>query len=564
MGGSLLAKWKKIIWCTGFSFTIITGRLLYLQLFLYQRYVQKGQQNFLRYQTKASLRGNITDRHGNLLATNRPVFSLYWQATGNYKLSIIQQEIIASLAHILDQEVELITQQIAQAERRYKKIKLAPDITFEQLGFIKERFADQENVKISTEFVRYWPHGQLASHALGYLGRLCDTGKMGMERLFEQQLQGTDGQLVTTINSFGKKLSEIEIAQPLAGNDICTTIDLSLQKIAEQTLSPEQIGALIVMDGQTGDMLAMVSRPSFDPAVFLNPIGHEQWQQLQKNNPFLNRACKAAYPPGSLFKLVTICTALEENMLESDSTVYCPGYLEFCNRKYCCNKKIGHGEINAKNALAHSCNVFLYDLATHLDIDVLAEYAHQFGLGKKTEFLLPEVAGLIPSRQWKMLTKGERWWQGETLSAVIGQSYVLATPLQMACMFSSIFTGWLVKPRLLCNQEYSATPLTISDQTRTFLQEALELVVQKGTGQRIKNIADMKIWAKTSTAQTSKKEKRYLGKKYREHAWFIAYFQYKDHKPLTMVLLVEHAGSSRVAVCLAKQFLLRYKRIMGS
>ena len=564
MDAPLSLKWHKIICAVSFAFLIIILRLLYLQLFLYQRYVQKGQQNFLRYQTKASLRGNITDRNGNLLATNRPVFSVYWHATGNRRLSTVQQEIVASLAHIFHLDDDNVTQQVISAERGYKNIKLAQDITFEQLGIIKERFALQENVSITTEFVRYWPHGHLASHVLGYLGRLSISGIMGMEHVFEQQLQGTDGQLVTMINSCGKILSETEIAQPLAGKDICTTIDLPLQQTAEQTLGPDRTGALLVMDPESGDILAMVSRPSFDPSVFLNPIGHAQWQEIQKNNPFLNRACKAAYPPGSLFKLITVCAALEQNMIEPDSTVYCPGYLEFCNRKYACHKKIGHGKINGKNALAHSCNVFLYELATQLDIDVLAQCAQQFGFGKKTGFLLPETAGLVPSRAWKMHAKGERWWQGETLSAVIGQSYVLVTPIQMACMFSSIFTGQVIKPRLLYNQECNAEPLGISKTTQTFLQEALDLVVQSGTGQRIKNIPDMRIWAKTSTAQTSMKEKRHLGNQYREHGWFVAHFQYKDFKPLTMVLLVEHAGSSRVAISLAKQFLLRYKSIMDA
>ena len=222
----------------------------------------------------------------------------------------------------------------------------------------------------------------------------------------------------------------------------------------------------------------------------------------------------------------------------------------------------GHGLLNIEQSLAHSCNILFYETGKKISIDLLANYAHRFGLGEKTNIMFAEKEGLVPSTAWKRRVKNERWWPGETLSVAIGQSYLLATPVQIARMISSIFTGQLVTPRVLMNEPINKQPLAISLETRKFLQQSMQKVVHQGTGQKVKTIKDIKIYAKTSTAQTSSLEKRDWGTEYMEHGWFVAYFSYKDYKPLTLVILVEHASTSRVPAGIAADFLREYKKLM--
>jgi penicillin-binding protein 2 len=197
-----------------------------------------------------------------------------------------------------------------------------------------------------------------------------------------------------------------------------------------------------------------------------------------------------------------------------------------------------------------------------MDVDILAEYAHMFGLGEKTNIILPEKSGLVPSKEWKLTNKGERWWAGETLSVSIGQSFLLVTPIQVAAMISSIFTGFIPTPRLLTAEPIQNRPLKIAPTTRDFLQKSMKMVVTVGTGNRVNKIKDYVIYAKTSTAQTSALDKRLLGKKYLEHAWFAFHLQYKNNDPLTVVILAEHLGSSQSATAIAKNFLLEFKQLL--
>ncbi|HEX4069509.1 MAG TPA: penicillin-binding transpeptidase domain-containing protein, partial [Candidatus Babeliales bacterium] len=317
-----------------------------------------------------------------------------------------------------------------------------------------------------------------------------------------------------------------------------------------------------VLNPADGAIVALVSRPHFDPNMFLDPISHEQWQGLQEKNPFLNRAFDASYPAGSTFKLVTISAALERNIISEDELWNCKGYTLFGGRKYWCARRCGHGEISVKKAVAESCNTLFFEIGKKIDIDVLAEYAHKFGLGKKTNIVFPEKVGLIPNREWKFDYKGERWWPGETLSVSIGQSFLLATPIQIACMIASIFTGYLVAPRLLINEPVVTNPLDIKPETIAFLQKSMKSVVKSGTGKSVRKIKDMTIYAKTSTAQTSDFSKRKLDEKYLEHGWFVGHFQYKEYDPLVMVVLVERVGAAQVATTIAKNFLIEYKKYM--
>lgn len=545
---------------------IIVIRLFYLQITLSDFFIKQGKKNFLHIEKIPSPRGNIIDKNGLFLATNRPTIDLYWQGSGNNSITADQYKTLTLLEAILSTpliENEQLMNAIKTGERRHRAIPIAFDMPFEHISKIEEQLSNNSNILLRSSFKRFYPFNSYASHIVGYLGNFDFkmVGKMGLEQLFEPMLQGEQGIVLKTINSLGRNLSQQEIKQSLAGSNIQVTLDITLQGILEEVFPQEYRGTFVVMDSYDGGIVGMVSRPNFDPALFLEHMKTEHWQQLQEKQPFLNRAFNACYPPGSIFKLITISAALEHNIITPDTCWNCKGYVSFAGRKYWCNNRNGHGELSTQAGLAKSCNTMFFEIGKQVPIDLLADYAQRFGLGQPTHIIFPEKTGLIPSMQWKIKTKGERWWPGETLSATIGQSYLLVTPIQIARMISSIFTGYLVTPRILTSEPVIKQPLAIAQSTRDFLQESMRSVVQVGTGRGVNTVKDIEIYAKTSTAQTSTYNKRCLGSIYLEHGWFVAYFKYKNNKPLTLVILVEHAGSSRVAKDIAKQFLIKYKKL---
>ncbi len=554
-----------IIWFIILMFSIIVGRLFYLQIKRGNHYLLRGQKNFLRTETIPPRRGNIFDSHHTLLATNRPVNHLVWHGTGNRTLSGNQISMIRDIEKIIDKslvEEPSFFATICATEKHYRQMPIATDITLEQLSKITEHYPSSPNLSIKTEFQRYYPHGTWASHLVGYLSKSVDTsyGQMGIEKICDEILKGHEGSLLKTINSVGRNMNTIELAAAAAGGNIYTTIDLNIQKIAESIFPATSNGCIVIMDPADGAIKALVSRPHFDPSLFLRPICAHEWQELQEKKPFLNRVLNP-YPPGSIFKLVTISAALEHGYLVPDQCFNCRGYVEFAGRRYWCNQRWGHGILNIIQTIAQSCNILFFELGKKIDVDLLATYAAKFGLGLPTGVILPERTGVVPSRAWKLREKGERWWPGETLSVTIGQSFLMATPLQIARMIGGIFTGYLVKPRILQEEECYKTPLSLQSITIGFLRESMRFVITRGTGQRISAVKDIEIYAKTSTAQVSDFQKRSLNEKYLEHAWFVAYFKYQEYKPLVFVILVENAGSSQVATSIAKQFLIQYKDI---
>ena len=550
----------------GIALLIIVGRLFHLQIYLTNTLFTQSQKNFLRIEKKHSPRGNILDVNGQLLATNRPTNNVYWHGTGNRALDEIQMQALKNLGSILGNELAQDTTitQVKNVERRYKKLLLASDISFEQLSQIKEQFPEHGNITIDTHFKRYYPHASIASHILGYLGDIAleASGKMGLEKKFQEVLQGKSGTILKTTNSLGRQINQTQVQQALAGTNIQTTIDINVQLIAERVFPHGKSGAFIVMNPEDGALCAVVSRPAFDPSTFLRPISHEEWQALQEKKPFLNRAFNTSYPPGSIFKLITVSAALEHGILHPDDTINCKGFIYFGGRKYWCARRSGHGEITIMQALAHSCNSLFFEIAKKINIDLLTDYAYKFGLGTKTDLLLPEKNGLIPSTQWKRDVKGERWWPGETLSVAIGQSFLLVTPIQIARMVGSIFTGYLVSPRILVNEPVYQEPLNLSLDTRDFLQKSMKQVVRSGTGRHMNTLKDIELYAKTSTAQISDFKKRKLGSEYLEHGWMVTYFRYKKSTPLVIISMIENVGSSRPATNTVKNFLIEYKKLL--
>ncbi len=542
---------------------IIALRLFLLQIVQHDRFMTVGQKNFMRFKTIPAQRGNILDCHENPLVTNIPVTTLLWQGTGNAVLSEQQLQILDTISRIL--QITIPEKQVRLAEKFSKQMVLASRVALKDLPIIVEQCSDVPNIVLQTDYERYYPYDRLACHTLGYLSGAQEImqGKTGLEKILEDLLKGEPGIILQQVNSFGTILNHMQVKEQLSGKDIVTTIDVSLQKIAEQCMSKQQAGVFLLMNPKNGAIVSLVSLPNFDPLVLSKKMSQETWQELQKNRPFVNRAFNASYPPASIFKLVTVATALEEKLFDTDIMFNCHGYTMFKGRKYHCNKHAGHGIITLKEGVAYSCNIPCYKIAQHISIDTLASYAFEFGLGNKTNVLFSEQSGLVPTNDWKKECKGERWWAGETLSACIGQSFLLVTPVQIACMMGSIFEGYLVTPRILKDQEIEKKPIAISKRTREFLQDCMKSVITTGTGRLMNRFLNITIFAKTGTAQTINLDaKQDDAGAHLEHASFVSYFYTEKSEPLVLVVLLEHVGGARVAVGVAKEFLGHYIKLL--
>ena len=276
------------------SFMVIVVRLLYLQVYCGNYFLLRSHKNFIRYETVESPRGSIRDVRGNLLATNRPVTVVYWQGTGNYTLSSEQLTLLRSIEAIAG--VTLTTgelfDKIIVTERKNKRVPLITDIDFGLLSKLSEAITSQKNMVIDTHFKRFYPYNACGSHVVGYLGniRLLANGQLGLEKIFDADLCGKQGSMRNVVNSVGQRISQIELEKAMIGNDVQTTIDIDVQMVCEKIFPNHQTGSLIVLNPADGSIVSLVSRPNFDPNIFLDPISMDTWQGLQHKNPFLNRA----------------------------------------------------------------------------------------------------------------------------------------------------------------------------------------------------------------------------------------------------------------------------------
>jgi len=373
-------KMGRIVFCVFIAIAIIIIKLIHLQVIQRHALLAQSERNYMRIEKIRSPRGSILDRYGVLIATNRPSTDLYWQGTGSHRLAENHLNALNTIATIMGDSFQLsidLLRDVAHAERYQQEMILARDVSFEQLSQILEQLSGNKNIRLTTQFKRYYPYKSIASHVIGYLGcmNLDYFGKMGIEKIYEDELRGTEGTKVKTINSVGTRMSETQTQQVIAGKDINTTIDLRMQILAESLFGEYQQGVLVAMDPFDGDLLALVSRPNFDPEFFLQRIMEDQWQELQEKQPFLNRAFNALYPPGSIFKLVVASAALETGIISQNTTCFCKGFSTYFGRKHCCANKLGHGTLTANKAVAYSCNILFYDIGRRIQIDTIADYA---------------------------------------------------------------------------------------------------------------------------------------------------------------------------------------------
>jgi penicillin-binding protein 2 len=433
-----------------------------------------------------------------------------------------------------------------------------------------------------------------AAHLLGYVGEISAdqlekpefldlhqgsiVGQYGVEKSYDRHMRGMAGQKSVEVDALGHEKKASVVERPQAGNDLYLTIDVRLQKVAEDLLGEEQ-GAIVALDPNSGDILAMASRPGFDPNVLSRELTTKQWVEIvqDEGRPLNNRASQGQYPPGSTFKIPMAVAALETKTMSPSSTVFCNGGYQFGKRLYHDWKASGHGYVDLHNALVHSCDVYFYTIGQRMGIDVMAEFGKDFGLGKATGVELPsERSGIMPSTAWKQKAKNEQWLPGETISAAIGQGYVTVTPLQMASLVGTVANdGVNYRPRLVQAvmdrtsgnlQELPAVPrgkINAKPETFRVIKDALADVVTKGTATKAKSSV-VTIGGKTGTAQVAALRtgpEENIPKKFRDHAWFVAFAPVESPK-IAVAVLAEHMGhGGATAAPLAKEVIETYMKL---
>lgn len=563
-------------------FFLLLTRLWYLQIVKAEDFQNKSESNRLRLVPVAASRGTIFDRNGAVLVSNRPSFSVAVIPQEVRDRDALLNQLSAYLG--IDRAELLEKWEKGKGRARYYPIVLASGITRDQLELLEEKRLWLPGIEIEVKPVRQYEVGELASHLLGYIGEISDEelksagyagynsgdyiGKSGIEKSWEELLHGKDGGRQIEVDARGRILRTISENPPVVGSSLVLTIDGELQKRAEQSFG-EQAGAAVVLDVNTGEILAFASNPDFDPALFAGRMPPEKWAEYleDKRHPLENKALKGQYPPGSTFKIITALAGLEEGIINEHSSVVCKGSYTLGGSKFGCWDRKGHGTVNLKRALKESCDVYFYQLGEKLGIDKIAAYSRVLSLGAPMGVGLDnEKGGLIPTSEWKQKRHKKKWLPGDTLPASIGQGYVLMTPIQLASMIASVATdGTVYRPHLVKRiidrdgrvlKEFKPEILNrsgISSRSFRLVKEGLSAVVNDagGTGGQAR-VYNVRVAGKTGTSQVVKLRDRKGGipYQYRDHALFVAFAPYE--KPEVAVAVViehgEHGGSAAAPI----------------
>jgi penicillin-binding protein 2 len=573
-----------------FVIGLLAIRLWQLQIQEGPYYRELSEENRTRSVLLQPVRGLIYDRNGVLLANNVPSFSLY------VTLEDVKDRarLVRRLVELLDLDEAMLQKKFAAKASKLQPRKLRDGLSLREAAIIESHRLDLPGVMIQAESQRNYPVGVSAAHLLGYVGEVTVeqlerpefdgvpqgsiVGQYGVEKTFDRFLRGRVGEKLIETDALGLEKRTVRVNKPDAGDDLYLTVDLRLQKLAEELLGDEA-GAIVALDPTSGEVLALASRPTFDPNVLSRELTPKQWDEIVQDSghPLTNRATQGQYPPGSTFKIVMATAALETQTVTPFTQIPCSGGYVYGRRVYKDWKAGGHGAMDVNDALVDSCDVFFYTVGQKMGIDTIASYAERFGLGRETGLELPsERLGIVPSASWKESAKGEEWLPGETISASIGQGYLTVTPIQMARLIATVANeGEWYRPRLVKAVmerasgrlvELPAVPggrLKVKKDTLAIVREALEGVVTRGTAQRAKSEL-VSIAGKTGTAQiaalrTGPEENtpKYL----RDHAWFVSYAP-TDRPRIAVAVLVEHMGhGGSAAAPLAKQMIEAFVKL---
>lgn len=534
---------------TLFLFGAIGSRLAFLQLVQHEELARRAEYNRTKIIPKPPVRGNLYDRRGRILAATKLSHSAYLWPVAQKKEN--WPEVRKALATILNiSEAELQQKLEQEGYDSPSLVRIARNLTPQQITAIEENRHLFRDVEIDVDTVRYYPHHKVGSHVLGYTReisaeelkekrkegyRMGDViGKMGAEAGFESDLRGEWGGILLERDGTGKVLRKLGVKEAKAGKDVTLTLDVHLQKVAEEALG-ERKGAVVAMDPRDGAVLAMVSYPSFDPNIFSGPITPQMWRQIQgKGNPFVNRALMG-FPPASTFKIVTATAGLESGKFTPSTILPTYAYLRVGGTSLGEWNRAGFGPMGFVRAMAWSSNTFYGQVGYRVGGETLIAWARKYGFGSKTGIeLKEETPGLIADNEWKLKRFGIPWHVGDTINMSIGQGFTLATPLQVAVMFSVPANGgYRVIPHLRNDPSYlqKRESLHLKPSTLKTIREGLRAVVTSGTGTKA-SLPGIAVAGKSGTAEAPP------GK---SHAWFGAFAPYEKPE-IVVVAFVEHSG----------------------
>jgi penicillin-binding protein 2 len=556
------------------AFAGLGARLWLLQVLEGDYHRELSENNRVRLKRVNATRGLVFDRNDKVLVENRPSFDVVMVPEDAHQ----PRDVLGRLEGYLRQGWEEAEQALVSARDRppFENVVLKRDVDWDTLVVVETRQIELPGVSLQIGPRRNYLYGTLGAHLLGYVGEVSVDelarlegyqmgdviGKYGLEKHWEEYLRGENGGQQIEVDAVGRKLRVLREVEEVPGANIHLTIDIDLQKAAEEAMEGRE-GALVALDPSTGAILALASRPAFDPNLFAHGIAADDWKALVSDplRPLSNKAIQGQYPPGSTFKIVVAAAALEEGIVNPFTRIHCSGSIHYGNRDFRCWKKGGHGWMDIHSAIVQSCDVFFYQVGQRLGVDTIAKYARKFGLGEPTGVRLDhEKAGTIPDSAWKRQRFGEPWYSGETLSVAIGQGYVTTTPLQMANVIATVAGGGVRRRPHFVERVELPTGETVETEddrridtalrpsTLVQIQNALRDVVESesGTGKRAR-VEGIEVAGKTGTSQAvrMKKEKvanqMTLPREMRDHAWFVAYAPVAAPE-IAVACLIEHAG----------------------
>ncbi|WP_446424153.1 penicillin-binding protein 2 [Mailhella sp.] len=552
--------------CIVLLFALFCARFWYLQIHRGADYVRMAQENRLRHERIYAPRGEIYDAAGRLIAENRTA----------YGLALVREycpDISAALAQVSAwtgvplERIRSRYEQDRSKGRSFDPILVLTDMPFEQVAPIEAELYKWPGLRVVSHSRRFYPEGEAFSHILGYVAEASEkeladdsgltlgdmVGRQGLESVYEKRLRGQKGLYRLEVDVLGRPLSRTLMESPHMGQNITLSIDTRLQKAVMEAMG-DYSGSVVVMDPDSGRLLALVTRPAYDNNIFIGGLSARDWKALRDNPrfPLQNRAIQSAYPPGSVWKLMMAGMLLEHGISPQEK-VFCPGWYKLGNHTFRCWRAGGHGMVDMQNSLVWSCDVYYYSMAVKLGINTMEPFARACGYGRETGIDLPyETSGLVPSRAWKKRRFSEAWQMGDTVNASIGQGHVLVTPLQTAVVLSALVNGGdLLKPQLLADAPREVTGrIPVGEASREWIKKAMVRTVEgAGATAKVLKRDDMRIGGKTGTAQVVKlrmKGDRRLKSaemefRQRDHAWIGSWGE-KDGRRVVVVTMVEHGG----------------------
>jgi penicillin-binding protein 2 len=551
---------------------LIGGSYWFVQVVHGDYYRAMAENNRLRNLPIEAPRGLIHDRHGRRLVENVPSYNLTIDPARADEV----EESLRFAARVLERPQDELAALLERPNRTapFKPVLIAEDLSLKQVAHFNAVALEHPEFEIDVRHLRLYRHGKTTAHVLGYLGEVTETelgassspyragdlvGRRGIEKRFDLHLRGEDGEQVVTVDSRGRLRAESGRRPARPGRRLDLTLDLELQEEAA-VFFEEKVGSAVVMDPTTGELLALVSAPHYNPNLFARRLDREQWRQLVEaaNDPLQNRALQNSYPPGSVFKIVVAVAGVSEGIARPSETVFCNGATTIYNRRFRCWRRAGHGRVDLREAIKESCDVYFYQLGQKLGIERIAAYARRFGLGAPTGLdAVGEKPGLVPDPEWSLRARGDRWYPGETISVAIGQGPLLVTPLQVAGLMATVVNGG---QRVVPHLARGRTPPTVASgldpDALARVREALRAVVEERATGAAARVPGLMVGGKTGTAQVVRQktwvESKDLPYELRDHAWF-ASFASDGQRQLVAVIFVEHGGrGSTAAAPLAK------------